>query len=97
MHHDVGMNHTRSTLSQRRRSRHYCRERPAGGSDDINFQDAGITSGVVSIYPDSELDLAFHRPEDDPQHIQSSSHRTIGILSAHVLAAQCGGATLIDK
>jgi hypothetical protein len=71
---------------------------PAGGSDDIIFQDAGIPAGVVSIYPDSELDLFFHRPEDDPQHIQTSSLRTVGILAAHTLAASCGGGpTLIGK
>jgi hypothetical protein len=64
---------------------------PAGGSDDINFQDAGIPAGVVSIYPASDLDLAFHRPEDDPRHIQINSLRTVGILAAHALAAWCGG------
>lgn len=71
---------------------------PQGGSDDINFQEAGIPAGVCSIYPDSELDLAFHRPEDDPQHIQLSSLRIVGILSAHALAAWSGGGpTLLPK
>lgn len=64
---------------------------PQGGSDDINFQDAGIPAGVCSIYPDNERDLAFHRPEDDSQHIQPNSLRMVGILSVHALAAWSGG------
>jgi len=62
-----------------------------GGSDDISFQNAGLPAGVISIYPDSDLELAFHRPEDDPPHIQANSLRITGSLAAHTLAAWCGG------
>jgi hypothetical protein len=67
---------------------------PEGGSDDIVFQQAGIPAGVVAIYPDSESELAFHRPEDDFGHIQPGSLRMVGVLSAHTLAAWSGGKAL---
>jgi hypothetical protein len=66
-------------------------DQEAGGSDDISFLDIGITAGAYAIFPDSDLELAYHRPEDDSQHIQSGSLRTVGILSSHALAAWSGG------
>ena len=63
----------------------------AGGSDDISFLDVGIIAGSYAIFPASELELAYHKPEDDSQHIQPGSLRTVGILSAHALAAWSGG------
>jgi hypothetical protein len=66
-------------------------EPEAGGSDDISFLNVGIPAGGYAIFPDSELELAYHRPEDDIQNIQPASLRIVGILSAYTLAAWSGG------
>ncbi len=62
-----------------------------GGSDYESFREAGIPSSNLAIYPASVLELAYHRPEDDIQHIQPASLRVVGIISAHTLAAWSGG------
>jgi hypothetical protein len=70
----------------------------ASGSDDIVFHDAGIPSGIYSTDPETYYELLLHRPEDDPQMMHLDSLRTIGILSAHALAAWVGGGpTLIPE
>jgi hypothetical protein len=66
-----------------------------GGSDHMSFYDAGIPASNLAIYPDSELDLAYHRPEDDTQHVMPASLRVIGILSTHALAAWSGGGPIL--
>jgi len=62
-----------------------------GGSDHMSFYDAGIPASNLAIYPDSVLELAYHRPEDDIQHVMPASIRAVGILSTHTLAAWSGG------
>lgn len=62
-----------------------------GGSDHMSFYDAGIPASNLAIYPDSVLELAYHRPEDDIQHVMPASIREVGILSTHTLAAWSGG------
>jgi Peptidase family M28 len=62
-----------------------------GGSDHESFHEAGITASNLAIYPDSVLDLAYHRPEDDIQNVMPASLRVVGILSIHTLAAWSGG------
>jgi hypothetical protein len=62
-----------------------------GGSDHTSFYDVGIPASNLAIYPDSELDLAYHRPEDDTRNVQPGSIRVVGILSTHTLAAWSGG------
>jgi hypothetical protein len=64
---------------------------PAGGSDDISFQDAGIPAGLVSIDPDTYEEMLLHRPDDDPQKIHLKSLRMVGVVTAHALAAWSGG------
>jgi ABC-type dipeptide/oligopeptide/nickel transport system permease component/Zn-dependent M28 family amino/carboxypeptidase len=68
-------------------------EPQAGGSDDTSFQDVGVPAGSYFMYPviGSDLELAYHRPEDDTQNILPGSLRTVGVLSAHTLAAWSGG------
>jgi Zn-dependent M28 family amino/carboxypeptidase len=69
-------------------------EAEAGGSDDTPFLDAGITAGSPIMSTDSAVELAYHRPEDDAQHVQPGNLRTVGILATHVLAVWSGGPAL---
>jgi hypothetical protein len=64
---------------------------PAGGSDDIPFEEVGVPAGCFSINPATFAEVALHRPEDDLRIIKPESLRRIGILSAHALAAWSGG------
>ncbi|MBN1888744.1 MAG: M28 family peptidase [Thermoflexales bacterium] len=68
-------------------------EPQAGGSDDASFQDVGVSAGSYFMFPviGSDLELAYHRPEDDVQNILPGSLRTVGVLSAHTMAAWSGG------
>jgi len=63
----------------------------AGGSDHASFSDAGIPASNLSIYPESFLELVYHRPEDDTPLVQPTSLRLVGLLSTHALAAWSGG------
>ena len=67
------------------------------GSDYESFIKVGIPSSNLAIYPDSELKLAYHRPEDDTQHIQPASLRMVGIISTHALAAWSGGGPTLQQ
>jgi Zn-dependent M28 family amino/carboxypeptidase len=62
-----------------------------GGSDHMSFYEVGIPASNLAIYPDSILELAYHRPEADTQHIQPASLKLVGILSTHTLATWSGG------
>jgi hypothetical protein len=59
-------------------------------ADDLPFHEAGIATGCCIFDPNSP-DSYLHRPEDDPQIIQPSSLRTMGILAAHALFSMSVG------
>jgi aminopeptidase YwaD len=60
-------------------------------ADDLPFHDAGIPTGYCTFEGESPYSLYLHRPEDDPQIIQPSSLRTIGVIAVHALFSMSVG------
>jgi peptide/nickel transport system permease protein len=55
--------------------------------DGMAFYEAQVSAGMLAWF----WDRAYHTTDDDVEHIQPGSLRTIGVLSAHTLAAWSGG------
>ena len=64
-----------------------------GGSDHFSFYQAGIPAAMPIWWPDT----VYHTPNDKLQAIEPEKLKTVGVLSAHTLAALADGHVELER
>ena len=65
----------------------------AGRSDHASFDEAGVPAAMLIWWPDP----AYHTPDDEIQAIEPENLKTVGLLSAHTLAALAEGRVELER
>ena len=64
-----------------------------GRSDHFSFYQAGVPAAMLIWWPDT----VYHTPDDETQAIEPEKLKTVGVLSAHTLAALADGHVELEQ
>jgi Zn-dependent M28 family amino/carboxypeptidase len=65
----------------------------SGRSDHVSFYEAGVSAANLIWWPDA----VYHTPDDTSDSIEPGKLKTVGVLSAHALAALAQGRSEVEQ